>query len=66
MTGSLYQMDDYGGTEINNVRKSHPPFDCIGNSTHCSNNSVVQAACWMYLSQDYIKTAYSKGLSKLR
>ena len=65
MTGSLYQMDDYGEERLIMLKNLILPSIVLGIRPIAVINQLFRSSLLDVLSQDYIKTAYSKGLSKV-
>lgn len=64
MTGSLYEVDDYGTGKYLDLKNLILPAITLGIRplaviTQLTRNSLLDV-----MSQDYIRTAFSKGLSK--
>ena len=65
MTGSLYQMDDYGEERLIMLKNLILPSIVLGIRPIAVIIQLFRSSLLDVLSQDYIKTAYSKGLSKV-
>ena len=65
MTGSLYQMDDYGEERLIMLENLILPSIVLGIRPIAVIIQLFRSSLLDVLSQDYIKTAYSKGLSKV-
>ena len=65
MTGSLYQMDDYGEERLLMLENLILPSIVLGIRPIAVIIQLFRSSLLDVLSQDYIKTAYSKGLSKV-
>ena len=64
MTGSFYQMDDYGEERLIMLKNLILPSIVLGIRPIAVIIQLFRSSLLDVLSQDYIKTAYSKGLSK--
>ena len=64
MTGSLYELDDYGDTYRIVLKNLILPSFVLGIRPLAIITQLVRSNLLEVLSQDYIKTAFSKGLSK--
>ena len=65
MTGSLYQMDDYGEERLIMLKNLILPSIVLGIRPIAVIIQLFRSSLLDVLSQDFIKTAYSKGLSKV-
>ena len=65
MTGSLYEMDDYGEERLIVLKNLILPAIVLGIRPIAVIIQLFRSSLLEVLSQDYIKTAYSKGLSKV-
>ena len=64
MTGSLYELDDFGDTYRIVLKNLILPSFVLGIRPLAIIIQLVRSNLLEVLSQDYIKTAFSKGLSK--
>ena len=64
MTGSLYEMDDYGEDRLLILKNIILPAIVLGIRPIAVIIQLFRSSLHEVLSQDYIRTAYSKGLSK--
>jgi peptide/nickel transport system permease protein len=64
MFGSLYSVDDYTGEIYINFRNMVLPAITLGIRPLAIVISLTRSSLLEVLSQDYIRTAYAKGLSK--
>ena len=64
MTGSLYELDDFGDTYRIVLKNLILPSFVLGIRPLAIITQLVRSNLLEVLSQDYIKTAFSKGLSK--
>ena len=63
MSGSLYEMDDFGEGRILRLKNLILPAVVLGIRPIAVIIQLMRSSLLEVLSQDYIKTAYSKGLS---
>ena len=63
MSGSLYEMDDFGEGQILRLKNLILPAVVLGIRPIAVIIQLMRSSLLEVLSQDYIKTAYSKGLS---
>ena len=63
MSGSLYEMDDFGEGRILRLKNLVLPAVVLGIRPIAVIIQLMRSSLLEVLSQDYIKTAYSKGLS---
>ena len=66
MFGSLYSVDDYTGEVYLNLKNLILPALTLGIRPLAIVMSLTRSSLLDVLSQDYIRTAYAKGLSKFR
>lgn len=66
MFGSLYSVDDYTGEVYLNLKNLILPALTLGIRPLAIVVSLTRSTLLDVLSQDYIRTAYAKGLSKYR
>ncbi len=66
MFGSLYSVDDYTGEVYLNLKNLILPAITLGIRPLAIVMSLTRSSLLDVLSQDYIRTAYAKGLSKFR
>ncbi len=66
MVGSLYSVDDYTGEVYLNLRNLILPAITLGIRPLAIVISLMRSTLLDVLSQDYIRTAYAKGLSPAR
>ncbi len=66
MFGSLYSVDDYTGEVYLNLRNLILPALTLGIRPLAIVVSLTRSSLLEVLLQDYIRTAYAKGLSKFR
>lgn len=66
MFGSLYSVDDYTGEVYLSLRNLILPAVTLGIRPLAIVVSLTRSSLLEVLSQDYIRTAYAKGLSKFR
>ena len=66
MFGSLYSVDDYTGEVYVNLKNLILPALTLGIRPLAIVVSLTRSSLLEVLSQDYIRTAYAKGLSKRR
>jgi len=66
MFGSLYSVDDYTGEVYLNLKNLILPAITLGIRPLAIVVSLTRSSLLDVLSQDYIRTAYAKGLSKFR
>ena len=64
MTGSLYEMDDYGESMTLQLKNLILPSIVLGIRPIAVISQMMRNSLLKVLSQNYITTAYSKGLSK--
>ena len=64
MTGSLYELDDYGESIRINLKNLILPSLVLGIRPVAVISQMMRNSLIKVLSQNYIRTAYSKGLSK--
>ena len=64
MTGSLYELDDYGENLTLNFKNLILPSIVLGIRPVAVISQMMRNSLLKVLSQNYILTAYSKGLSK--
>jgi peptide/nickel transport system permease protein len=64
MYGSLYSVDDYSGEVYLNLKNLILPAVTLGIRPLAIVVSLTRSSLLEVLSQDYIRTAYAKGLSK--
>lgn len=64
MTGSLYELDDYGENFQINLKNIILPAFVLGIRPVAVISQIMRNSLLNVLSQNYIRTAYSKGLSK--
>ena len=63
MTGSLYEMDDFGESRMFQLKNLILPAVVLGIRPIAVIIQLMRSSLLDVLSEDYIKTAYSKGLS---
>ena len=63
MTGSLYEMDDFGESRVFQLKNLILPAVVLGIRPIAVIIQLMRSSLLDVLSEDYIKTAYSKGLS---
>jgi peptide/nickel transport system permease protein len=63
MSGSLYEMDDFGEGSVLQLKNLILPAVVLGIRPIAVIIQLMRSSLLEVLSQDYIKTAYSKGLS---
>ncbi len=63
MSGSLYEMDDFGEVRVLQLKNLILPAVVLGIRPIAVIIQLMRSSLLEVLSQDYIKTAYSKGLS---
>ena len=63
MSGSLYEMDDFGEGRVLQIKNLILPALVLGIRPIAVIIQLMRSSLLEVLSQDYIKTAYSKGLS---
>jgi peptide/nickel transport system permease protein len=63
MSGSLYEMDDFGEGRVLQLKNLILPAVVLGIRPIAVIIQLMRSSLLEVLSQDYIKTAYSKGLS---
>lgn len=63
MSGSLYEMDDFGEGRVLKIKNLILPSVVLGIRPIAVIIQLMRSSLLEVLSQDYIKTAYSKGLS---
>ena len=63
MSGSLYEMDDFGVGRVLKLKNLILPAAVLGIRPIAVIIQLMRSSLLEVLSQDYIKTAYSKGLS---
>ena len=63
MTGSLYEMDDFGESRVFQLKNLILPAVVLGIRPIAVIIQLMRSSLLDVLSQDYIKTAYSKGMS---
>ena len=63
MSGSLYEMDDFGVDRVLKLKNLILPAVVLGIRPIAVIIQLMRSSLLEVLSQDYIKTAYSKGLS---
>lgn len=66
MFGSLYSVDDYTGEAYLDLKNLILPAITLGIRPLAIVVSLTRSSLLEVLSQDYIRTAYAKGLSKFR
>ena len=66
MYGSLYSVDDYTGEVYLNLKNLILPAITLGIRPLAIIVSLTRSSLLDVLSQDYIRTAYAKGLSQFR
>jgi peptide/nickel transport system permease protein len=66
MFGSLYSVDDYTGEVYLDLKNLILPAITLGIRPLAIVVSLTRSSLLDVLSQDYIRTAYAKGLSKTR
>jgi peptide/nickel transport system permease protein len=66
MFGSLYSVDDYTGEVYLSLKNLILPAVTLGIRPLAIVVSLTRSSLLEVLSQDYIRTAYAKGLSKFR
>lgn len=66
MYGSLYSVDDYTGEVYLNLKNLILPAITLGIRPLAIIVSLTRSSLLDVLSQDYIRTAYAKGLSRFR
>ena len=64
MTGSLYELDDYGENVTINLKNLILPSIVLGIRPVAVISQMMRNSLLKVLSEDYIRTAYAKGLSK--
>jgi len=64
MTGSLYELDDYGENVTINLKNLILPSVVLGIRPVAVISQMMRNSLLKVLSQNYIRTAYAKGLSK--
>ncbi len=64
MTGSLYEIDDYTGEKQLQLKNLVLPSIALGIRPLAVVTQLMRNSLLDVLSQDYIRTAYAKGLSK--
>lgn len=64
MTGSLYEMDDFGEGRVLMLKNLILPAVVLGIRPIAVIIQLMRSSLLEVLSQDYIRTAYAKGLSK--
>ena len=64
MTGSLYELDDYGERMTLQLKNLILPSIVLGIRPIAVISQMMRNSLLKVLSQNYITTAYSKGLSK--
>ena len=64
MTGSLYELDDYGENLTVNLKNLILPSIVLGIRPVAVISQMMRNSLLKVLSQNYIRTAYAKGLSK--
>ena len=66
MTGSLYELDDYGENLTINFKNLILPSIVLGIRPVAVISQMMRNSLLKVLSQNYIRTAYSKGLTKFQ
>lgn len=66
MTGSLYELDDYGENLTVNLKNLILPSIVLGIRPVAVISQMMRNSLLKVLSQNYIRTAYAKGLSKFQ
>jgi peptide/nickel transport system permease protein len=66
MFGSLYSVDDYGRGEYLNLKNLILPAFTLGIRPLAIVTELTRTSLLDVLEQDYIRTAYAKGLKKIR
>lgn len=66
MFGSLYSVDDYGRGEYINLKNLILPAFTLGIRPLAIVTELTRTSLLDVLDQDYIRTAYAKGLKKVR
>ena len=66
MTGSLYELDDYGENLTLNFKNLILPSIVLGIRPVAVISQMMRNSLLKVLSQNYIRTAYSKGLTKFQ
>lgn len=66
MTGSLYELDDYGENLNINLKNLILPSLVLGIRPVAVISQMMRNSLLKVLSQNYIRTAYAKGLSKFQ
>lgn len=66
MTGSLYEMDDYGEAQHLQLKNMLLPTLVLGIRPIAVITQLVRSGIIDVMNQEYIKTAYAKGLSTLQ
>jgi len=66
MSGSLYEMDDFGEGRVLQLKNLLLPALVLGIRPIAVIIQLMRSSLLDVLSQDYIKTAYSKGLSTFK
>lgn len=64
LTGSYFEFDDYTGEQYLNLKNLILPAFTLGIRPLAIITQLTRSAMLDVLSQDYIRTAYAKGLSK--
>jgi len=64
MTGSLYELDDYGENVTINLKNLILPSIVLGIRPVAVISQMMRNSLLKVLSENYIRTAYAKGLSK--
>lgn len=64
MTGSLYELDDYGENITVNLKNLILPSIVLGIRPVAVISQMMRNSLLKVLSENYIRTAYAKGLSK--
>jgi len=66
MTGSLYELDDYGENLSINLKNLILPSIVLGIRPVAVISQMMRNSLLKVLNQNYIRTAYSKGLTKFQ
>ena len=66
MTGSLYELDDYGDNLTINLKNLVLPSIVLGIRPVAVISQMMRNSLLKVLSQNYIRTAYAKGLTKFQ
>ena len=66
MTGSLYELDDYGDNLTINLKNLILPSIVLGIRPVAVISQMMRNSLLKVLSQNYIRTAYAKGLTKFQ